>query len=623
MFSNSINNDTKSLYVSDAKQGYILSKVILDKEDKSKVLDGMLLDKNNNLPELLNINRISSTDTLKKVLSYMTNSQFNEFLALYSKVALERKQKHIIQYSEKLESWISINMLSPQPDYVMLIITDVTIEFNKRDYIYKTIEKNKNIYEYFFNSISDIILIISKDERIVFANKVFHEITDNRYEKGIKLDEIYPEKSKQKLKNIFKEVKNELIETKAPVSKRIHWADDEISYIDLSANLEVWNNDEHIFLVINVKNIYTLSCIKELLNHHFDMSPENIAMLVPIPTKQTEFKADKSTIEKLSLINKDIAKDATKNDLTFKIIPKDKSLDLIEEIKHKKILNNIPATLQTNTGIEIPIIYSAMVLTLWEIECCFIILKEVKKTVKDLENALKQQNKFLSIVAHDLKGPIGGCASYLQELSGSLQLLTQEEIEERVAYLTTSSENIYRFLEDLLEWSKIECKTIDFNLDITMPHIIVNTIISTMLLNAKNKNLKLINNIDNSLTIQADAKMLSTILRNLISNAVKFTNQGGEIIISNTENKDFHTISVADNGIGMSEDIKNNLFKNPANTSRTGTAGETSTGLGLVICKEYVEKHGGKIWVESKENKGTTFYFTIPRKDEKNIVLKK
>ncbi|MGI6370499.1 MAG: ATP-binding protein [Candidatus Kapaibacterium sp.] len=619
MFDNSIDNNIKSSYVSDIKQGYILSKIILDKKDKSKVLDGMILDTNENLIELLDIAGISATDTLKKVMSHMIDSQFKEFLDLYSKAALEKKQKSLIQYSEKLKSWISIDMISPQPDYVMLIFTDVTDEINKEKHIENLVKYQKQLAELFFNSISDMLLVVSKDERIVFANKAFYEITDNKYELGIKLDELYPKENKQKFNNILKEIKNELVETKAPVSKRIDWFEDEISYIDLSANLEVWNNVEHIFLVVCIRNIYTLKRIKELLNYHFNMSLENIAMLVPLAaaTKQKEIKADNLIIEKLSLINKDIATNATENGLTFKIISTDDNLDLIKEIKHKKILNNIPATLLTNTGIEIPMIYSAIILKLWETEYCFIVLKEAKKTEKDLEDALEQQSNFLSMVVHDLKGPIGGCASYIKELSENLQLLSQEEIEERVAYLSTSSENIYRLLEDLLEWSRIECKTVDFNLDTTIPHIIVNTIISTMLLNAKYKHLKLINNIDSNLTIQADAKMLSTILRNLISNAVKFTNKDGKIIISHTENKDFHIISVSDDGIGMSEDIKNNLFKNPSCTSRTGTAGETSTELGLVICKEYVEKHGGKIWVESEENKGTTFYFTIPRKDEK------
>lgn len=491
MLGNNIDNDIKSSYITDIKQGYILSKIILDKKDKSKVVDGMILDTNGNLTELLNIAGISATDTLKKVMSHMTDSQFKEFLDLYSKAALEKKQKSLIQYSEKLEAWISIDMISPQPDYVMLIFTDVTDEINKEKHIENLVKYQKQLTELFFNVISDVILVISKDDRIVFANKAFYEITDNKYETGIKLDEIYPKENKQRLKNIFKEIKN------------------------------------------------------------------------------------------------------------------------------KKILNNIPVTLLTNTGIEIPMIYSAIILKLWETEYCFIVLKEAKKTEKDLEDALEQQNKFISMVAHDLKGPIDGCASYIKELSENLQLLSQEELGERLTYLSTSLENIYKLLEDLLEWSRIECKTIDFNLDTTMPHIIVNTIINTMLLNAKYKHIKLINNIDSNLTIQADAKMLSTILRNLISNAVKFTNKDGKIIISHTENKDFHIISVSDDGIGMSEEIKNNLFKNPNYTSRTGTAGETSTGLGLVICKEYVEKHGGKIWVESEENKGTTFYFTIPRKDEK------
>jgi signal transduction histidine kinase len=127
------------------------------------------------------------------------------------------------------------------------------------------------------------------------------------------------------------------------------------------------------------------------------------------------------------------------------------------------------------------------------------------------------------------------------------------------------------------------------------------------------KELQFLNKIPPELELFADMNMLSTIFRNLISNAIKFTPRGGRVIVSATKNADGETlIAVRDTGIGIPADMLPVLFKVGAKTSRPGTEGESSTGLGLVLCKEYVEKHGGKIWVESTEGSGTTFFFTIP-----------
>jgi len=132
---------------------------------------------------------------------------------------------------------------------------------------------------------------------------------------------------------------------------------------------------------------------------------------------------------------------------------------------------------------------------------------------------------------------------------------------------------------------------------------------------ANQKEIQLIETISDNEMIFADKSMITTILRNLISNAIKFTNRAGNITISSKkqENSDFVEISVADTGVGIPKDKIDDLFRIDKNTSTQGTENETGTGLGLILCKEFIEKHGGEIWVESKEGIGSTFLFSIPQ----------
>jgi len=134
---------------------------------------------------------------------------------------------------------------------------------------------------------------------------------------------------------------------------------------------------------------------------------------------------------------------------------------------------------------------------------------------------------------------------------------------------------------------------------------------------AENKSIKLINKLPEYIFVDADKDMLSTIIRNLLSNSIKFTPKGGEIkviakLIETNNNRDFVEIKIKDNGIGIPKEIQTKLFDIGENTQTKGTENETGTGLGLILCKEFVEKHGGNIWVESEEAKGSDFNFTLP-----------
>ncbi len=243
------------------------------------------------------------------------------------------------------------------------------------------------------------------------------------------------------------------------------------------------------------------------------------------------------------------------------------------------------------------------------------LINEQKEKLQEL-NATK--DKFFSIIAHDLKNPIGSFKAIAGMMNDELDDFTTEEIKEFTLLLKNSADNITELLENLLTWSKAQRNTISFTPEHNYIYQIVKHNFALLEPLAKNKNIKLINNIDQSDLAYCDGNMINTVIRNISTNSVKFTPSGGTITISSNiierDNKKCTQISIADTGVGMSEETVNSLFKVGESRSTDGTAGEKGTGLGLIICKEFIDKHNGKIWAESKEGFGTTFYFSIPLK---------
>ncbi|MFH1042966.1 MAG: CHASE domain-containing protein [bacterium] len=229
-------------------------------------------------------------------------------------------------------------------------------------------------------------------------------------------------------------------------------------------------------------------------------------------------------------------------------------------------------------------------------------------------NAAK--NKFFSIIAHDLKSPFQGFLGLTEMMIEETSSFSKEELSSIGKDMHESATNLYKLLQNLLEWSQIQKGTITFNPTNLNLNLIVSRNIEIINQRAIQKEITIVNKINDKINIIADEKMADAVLRNLLSNAVKFTKKNGNVIISVKEiENQFIEISITDNGIGMSEDLCNNLFRIDEKVGRTRTDGEISSGLGLLLCKEFVEKNGGKIWVNSEEGKGSTFYFTFPKQN--------
>lgn len=240
--------------------------------------------------------------------------------------------------------------------------------------------------------------------------------------------------------------------------------------------------------------------------------------------------------------------------------------------------------------------------------------EEISLKNEQLQLINAEKDKFFSILAHDLKGPLSAFVGATQILAEEFRTMEIEEIMNISQSMKTSAVNIYSLLENLLEWSRLKRGGIDL---ISERINLINDIKACIILlseQAKKKNIEISVSIPEEMEVFIDKHMFDTIMRNLVSNAIKFTHEGGKVIVS-AENKDDHFVElrVKDSGIGMNAELKNKLFLINEKTSRIGTSGELSSGLGLLLCKEFIEKSGGKIGVESETGKGSTFYFTILR----------
>jgi signal transduction histidine kinase len=240
--------------------------------------------------------------------------------------------------------------------------------------------------------------------------------------------------------------------------------------------------------------------------------------------------------------------------------------------------------------------------------------RELTREKAMLEEANAAKDKFFSIIAHDLKNPFNALLGFSEYLLENFKEMEQDEIEEQLKMLSNASKQTYTLLEDLLTWSKTQRGKIDCKPQKISVSSICNEIKSALSSMAKGKDVELEHLSDENFDFYADPNMLKTILRNLVSNAIKFSFRGGKVTVHFTENNNFTKISVIDRGTGISAVNQGRLWNLAGKYTTRGTEDESGTGLGLLICKEFVEAHRGKIWVESEENRGSKFIFTIPLK---------
>ena len=244
-------------------------------------------------------------------------------------------------------------------------------------------------------------------------------------------------------------------------------------------------------------------------------------------------------------------------------------------------------------------------------------LKEMnEKLSRSEENLLLANNtkdKFFSILAHDLRNPISTFYQILDFVLSSQKTLDEEEKSGFLRTLRDTASNIRDLLENLLTWARSQTGRIDFKPALQPLASLARETAALLSHGAQQKNITIQVNIADNITAYFDTNMVSTVIRNLISNSIKFTSEGGTITVAAEEQGDFLAVSVKDTGIGMTAQDLQKLFRIDVHPSKIGTGKEKGTGLGLILCKEFVERHGGTIMASSRPKEGSTFTFTLPR----------
>ncbi len=239
-----------------------------------------------------------------------------------------------------------------------------------------------------------------------------------------------------------------------------------------------------------------------------------------------------------------------------------------------------------------------------------------------LQKANNDKDKLFSIISHDLKDPFQVMLGNAKWMMTRLETLSKTDMQEMAASIYKSARNTYNLLEDLLTWSRLQRDRIDFDPAPVELHTLAEHTVTLLEEMALSKNIRLVNTIETGLYVHADEFMVDTIIRNLTVNALKFTPAEGQVTLSVRRNgnscenpeREWVQISVTDTGVGMSEVDIDKLFKIDVHHTTSGTAYEKGTGLGLILCQEMVAKHGGRIWINSEPEKGTTVTFTLPAK---------
>ncbi|MCX6220168.1 MAG: PAS domain S-box protein [Bacteroidia bacterium] len=238
---------------------------------------------------------------------------------------------------------------------------------------------------------------------------------------------------------------------------------------------------------------------------------------------------------------------------------------------------------------------------------------ELKKNESELKALNTTKDKLFSIVAHDLRGPIGTSADLLEVLIESYDSFSNEEQLKMLEILKNSAKSTYNLLETLLNWALIQTGNIVFKPELFSLTHCIDITVKNFTPTALSKNITLLFEPGDDIYSFGDNNMIQTVLRNLIGNAIKYTYRGGTIEIKSVNQGIKTEISITDNGMGMDEETRKNLFCHNKQNSIYGTENEKGTGLGLVLCKEFIEKHGGYIHVESEPGKGSSFIFDIPK----------
>jgi len=302
-----------------------------------------------------------------------------------------------------------------------------------------------------------------------------------------------------------------------------------------------------------------------------------------------------------------------------------KQQNTIDQLEFNKVQRENELTERNRQNNFLTILIGLSIVILVLILILFITQRKSNTKLKDANEKINEKNlqleelnatkdKFFSIISHDLKGPLNSLTSFSGLLMNHTESLSKEEIQMLAKDLDKSLKNLFALLENLLQWSRSQTGNIEFKKEPFNLTEILKKNRDLLTKQAGNKNIEIELKQEDPVEVVAHEQSIDTVIRNLVSNAIKFTDEGGKIKMGVSEDDKYYYVKVADNGVGMSPKIVDQIFKIDSKHSTQGTAKEKGTGLGLILCKEFVEQNGGKIGVKSKEDKGSMFHFSIPKR---------
>jgi len=357
--------------------------------------------------------------------------------------------------------------------------------------------------------------------------------------------------------------------------------------------------------------------------NHFELIFETIPDAVTISEIESGlFLNTNNGFSQMSGLSKEDIKGKTVYDVNLWKNPKERKRAIKNIKENGASIMNHEFEFRRKDGSEFTALVSATPINVNEKESILFVIHDITEIKQkeyeianknhQLELANTEKDKFFSIIAHDLRGPFSSIIGLSELLADTTSEFSKEQVNELSLSLHRTANSTYHLLENLLEWSSIQRGVkAYFPQPVTIEKVISQTI-DGLKNAASNKHIELTVDYEPEITITADSQMLQTIIRNLVLNAIKFTHTGGSVNLSVKQDSDGKTVfEVADSGIGMSPEICSNLFSFDTKNNRIGTNREPSSGLGLYLCKEFVENHGGQLFVKSEEGKGSVFWFKI------------
>ncbi|MDC1067814.1 hybrid sensor histidine kinase/response regulator [Candidatus Kapabacteria bacterium] len=239
---------------------------------------------------------------------------------------------------------------------------------------------------------------------------------------------------------------------------------------------------------------------------------------------------------------------------------------------------------------------------------------ELKKLNDEIKKSDNQKTQFLSIVSHDLRSPMSGLVGLAKMINKDFDEFEKEELKELTVSMQEALENQYQFMENMLKWGNLQFDKVPVSMTDINLNFLIDQIFEVLKLNSNDKKVELNKQFEVE-TVFGDYNLIYSIFHNLIVNAIKYTKENGQVLVTAKEEDNFYKLSVKDNGIGMPKKVADSLFQVNKVQSRPGTNNEQGTGLGLIVSYESVLKHNGKIWAETEENVGTEFIFTLEKEN--------